>query len=102
MAVVITGARVQLGDGTVVARIERVGIGGGIRTRTVDGVPVDEQQPLFERFHVRLLSPVGPLAPDELVEAATYEDACAAGEEYAAKVAANAGKIADLAGALKR
>ena len=100
MPVVITGARVELADGTVVARIERVGIGGGVRTRTIDGVPVDTQEPLFERFHVRLLSQAGPLIPDQLAEAETYEEACAAGEAYAAKVAAHAEKIAAVAGAL--
>jgi hypothetical protein len=101
MTAVITGARVELDDGRVVALIERVGIGGGIRTRVIDGVPVDEQQPYFERFHVRLLSQAGPLVPDQLVEAGCYEDACEAGEAYAAKVAANAGRLAELAEALK-
>jgi hypothetical protein len=101
MPVVITGARVQLDDGTVVARIERVGIGGGIRTRTIDGEPVDTQEPLLERFHVRLLSQAGPMVADQLADAGTYEEACAVGEEYAVKVAANAEQIAAVVAALR-
>lgn len=100
MGVVITGAQVELGDGTVVARIERIGIGGGIRARTVDGEQVEEQQELFYRHHIRLLSQAGPMIPDQLEETETYAQACKVGQAYADKVAANQEKIADLTEAL--
>jgi hypothetical protein len=102
MTVVVTGARVELADGTVVALIERIRIGGGIRTRTIDGEQVDEQQPSFERHHARLLSQAGPMIPDELVETETFEQACEAGEAYAKSVTANAAQIAALRASLKR
>lgn len=96
MGVVVMSAHVVLGDGTVAARIERVLIGGGERTRMIDGTPEVTNDPLFERFHVRLLSQAGPMVGDRMEEAETYEDACVLGEAYAAKVTANAGQIAAL------
>jgi hypothetical protein len=101
MAVVITGARVELEDGTVVAGIERIVIGGGERTRTIDGVPETTTDPQWVKFHVRLLSQAGPMIADELLLAETWEEACAAGEAYAARVVANAEQIAELKAALK-
>lgn len=100
MGVVITGAQVELDDGTVVARIERIIVGGGVQVRMVDGTPEEVQHPAFTRYHVRLLSQAGPLIPDQLEEAGTYEAACEAGEAYAAKVTANAAKIAEVQAAL--
>jgi hypothetical protein len=101
MTVVITGAQVELDDGTVAARIERVILGGGERTRMIDGVPETTTDPQSIRFHVRLLSQAGPLIPDQLQEAETYEKACLAGEAYAEKVQANQAKIDDLNESLK-
>lgn len=100
MSIVITGAQAELGDGTVAARIERITVGGGIQVKTVDGAPEEVQHPTFTRYHVRLLSQAGPLIPDELVEAGTYEEACKLAEAYAEKVTANAAKIGELQAAL--
>ncbi len=102
MSIVISGAQVELDDGTVVARIERILIGGGERTRMIDNVPETTTDPLFIRYHVRLLSQAGPMIADELELVETYKDACKVGEAYAEKVMANAEQIAALRESLKR
>jgi hypothetical protein len=89
-------AHVNLPDGQTVARIERVTIGGG--TRVIEGE--EHVHPMFEAFHVRLLSP-NPMIPDEMHDATTYDEAVAFGRAYAAKRAEHAAAIADLADSLK-
>lgn len=98
--VTITAARVDLPDGTTVAQIDAVTIGGGIQTVTVDGVPEDRQHPTLHRFHCRLLSP-DRMISDQLVETETYEDAVAAGVAYAVKRAKHAQQLAELAADLR-
>lgn len=99
-AVTITEARVDLDDGTVVAYIEAVTIGGGTQIVTVDGVPEERQHPMFRRFHVRLLSP-DRMISDQLREAETYEEAVEVGLEYAAKRVKHAQQVEELAADLK-
>lgn len=101
MAVVIDHAHVELDDGVPVARIERILVGGGERVRMIDGVPETTTDPQFESYNVRLLSQAGPMIPDQLESAESYEEACEAGEAYAEKVRANSKKIDDLTEALK-
>lgn len=101
MSVVITGADVVLDDGIVVARIERIVIGGGERTRMIDGVPETTTDPQSVRHHVRLLSQAGPMISDQLENVETFDEACEAGEAYAAKVEKNRAKINDLNESLK-
>ena len=98
--VVITAARVDLPDGTTVATVDAVTIGGGTQTVTVDGVPEERQHPTLHRFHCRLLSP-DRMIPDELRETETYEDAVAIGLKYAALRAQHAARIAELASDLR-
>jgi hypothetical protein len=98
--VTITGARVDLDDGTTVALIEAVTIGGGTQVVTVDGVPEERQHPTLHRFHCRLLAPDRMLS-DQLLDAATYEDAVEAGLKYATKRAEHAQQLAELAAALQ-
>lgn len=94
--VVIMVAHVNLADGTTVARIERVLTGGGVRL--IEGE--EHVHPLSEGFHVRLLSP-NPMIPDELHDAATYEEAVELGRKYAAKRTEHADAVAALAENLK-
>jgi len=89
-------ASVLAEDGTPLANIERVRIGGGIRV--IEGE--EHIHPEFERFHVRLLSP-DRMIPDQLHDVETYEDAVALAERYAAKRVEHAGRLADLAEDLK-
>jgi hypothetical protein len=98
--VVVTGTNVELADGTVVAQIQAVTVGGGTQTVTVDGVPEERQHPTLHLFHVRLLSP-DRMIPDELREAESYEDAVEVGLAYAARRVQHAQQVADLATALK-
>ncbi len=98
--VAITAARVDLEDGTMVARIEAVTIGGGTQTVTVDGVPEERQHPTLHRWHCRLLSP-DPAIPDQLLDVETYEEAIEMGLQYAAKRAVHAEQISELAAALR-
>lgn len=94
--VLVMTAQVQAPDGTPVALIERVTIGGGIRM--VEGEP--QQHPTFERFHVRLLSP-DRMIPDQLREVETYDEACELAEKYAAKREEHAAQVDALAETLK-
>ncbi len=93
-------AKVVLPDGTAVAQIERVQIGGGSQTVTVDGVPEERVHPAFERWHVRLLSP-DRMIPDELRDEETYEAAVDLAVRYATKRAEHADAIAELADGLR-
>lgn len=87
-------------DDQPVAQIERILMGGGTQTVTVDGVPEERVHPMFERFHVRLLSP-DRMIPDELRELDTYEEACELALLYAGKRVEHAAAVADLAAGLK-
>lgn len=98
--VVVTGAQVLARDGRVAATIDRVEVGGGSQVVTVDGVPEERVHPAGQLFHVRFLSP-DRLISDELREAATYEDAVALGQAYAAKLDEHAERINALARDLK-
>ncbi len=99
--VTITGARVDLPDGTTVAQIEAVTIGGGTRiVGQVDGVPVERSDPTLHRFHCRLLSP-DRMIPDQLRETETYDEAVELGLVYAAKRARHAQQLDELAADLQ-
>lgn len=98
--VIITSARAETADGAVAATIDRVAVGGGEQIVTVDGTAETRVHASSVVYHVRLITP-GLTIPDELRECGTYEEACAAAEDYAAKLDANAGRIAELAADLK-
>lgn len=98
--VVVTATRVDLVDGTTVALIEAVTIGGGVQVVTVDGVPEERQHPTFERWHCRLLSPDRMIA-DQLVEKESYDEAVKVGLTYAGKRAKHATQLAELAAELQ-
>jgi hypothetical protein len=98
--VLIMTARVDSPDGTALAQIERVRIGGGTQVVTVDGVPEERVHPTLHRFHVRLLSP-DRMIPDELRETETYEQAVDLALKYAAKRSEHARRIDELAADLK-
>lgn len=71
-------------DGTELAWVERVKIGGGTQVVTVDGVPEERQHPSFWRYQVRLISP-DRMVGDRLLDADTYDQAVAAAVEYGRK-----------------
>jgi len=98
--VVTTGARVELDDGTVVAIVEAITIGGGTQIVTVDGVPEERVHPTFHRFHCRLISP-DRMIPDELRETETFDAAVELGLAYATKRIEHAESVAALADVLK-
>lgn len=98
--VTITGARIDLPDGTTVVQIEAVTIGGGTQVVTVDGVPEERQHPTLHRFHCRLLAP-DRMIPDQLLDVETYEEAVEAGVRYAEKRAKHAQQLSDLAAELR-
>ena len=97
---VITAARVETADGRPAATVELVEVGGGEQVVTVDGVPEVRVHPKSRLYHVRLLSP-DKFVPDQLREAATFEEACALGARYAAKMAEHAARIDALAADLE-
>ena len=99
-SVVITAARVDAADGRPAARVELVEIGGGEQVVTVDGQPEVRVHPSSRLYHVRLLSP-DRFVPDVLREAATFEEACALGVKYAAKLAEHAARVDELAADLQ-
>lgn len=95
MPTFITGAKVTSERGADVALIEAILVGGGTAGRMdPQGNIVQITDPLTEHYNVRLLSQAGPMIPDEMVCVDTYEEACSVGEQYAAKVDANADRIA--------
>ena len=98
--VAITAARVDLPDGTTVALIESVTLGGGIQTVTVDGVAEERQHPTLHRWHCRLLSP-DRMIDDQLLDVETYDEAVDLALAYAAKRIRHAQQVSDLAAALK-
>lgn len=98
--VVITAARVETADGMPVAAIELVEVGGGEQVVTVDGVRETRVHPRSQVHHVRLLSP-DKFVPDQLRETASYEEACALGLKYAAKMAEHAARVDALAADLE-
>lgn len=98
--VVITSARVDRPDGRPAAVIEWVPVGGGTQVVTVDGTAEERVHPSSSVFHVRFLSP-DKMIPDELRDAATYEEAVALGVKYASKLAEHAAQVDALAADLK-
>ena len=99
-SVTITAARVDAADGRPAAHISLVEVGGGEQVVTVDGVPEVRVHPSSRLYHVRLLSP-DKFVPDQLRDAATYEEACALGVKYAAKLAEHAARVDELAADLE-
>lgn len=98
--VLITSARVDAANGTVAAEIEWVPIGGGSQIVTVDGVAQERIHPSSFKYHARFVSP-DRMIPDELREAASFEEACALAVKYAAKLNEHAARVASLADDLK-
>lgn len=98
--VIITAARVDLDDGSHAAEITMVSVGGGEQVVTVDGQPEVRVHPASQVYHVRLMSP-DRMVPDQLREAATFEDACKLGAAYAGKLAEHAAQVDALAADLK-
>lgn len=96
----ITAARVDTAEGRPAAAIAMVDVGGGEQVVTVDNVPEVRVHPSSRLYHVRLLSP-DKFVPDVLREAATFEEACALGVKYAAKLAEHAARVDELAADLK-
>lgn len=96
----VTSARVLTQDGRVAATIDRVDVGGGSQIVTVDGTPEERVHPRSVVYHVRLLAPNRMLS-DELREEASWDAAVKVAEAYAAKLAANADRIAELTEDLK-
>lgn len=86
--------------GQPAARVERVLLGGGTKTVTVDGVPEERVHPLAVGYHVTLLSP-DRMIPDQMLDADDYDAAVAYGVAYAEKLADHAERIASLAEDLK-
>lgn len=93
-------AHVTVDDGPPLAVIERVKIGGGIQTVTVDGVPEDRVHESFYRHHVRLISP-DRMIPDQLVETEGYDEAVAVAMKYGDKRVEHAARVDALAADLK-
>ena len=93
--VVITAARVDTVAGITAAQVDLVEIGGGEQVVTVDGVAEVRVHRSSRVYHVRLLSP-DKFVPGILREAATYEDACALGLRYAAKLTEHAARVDEL------
>lgn len=99
--VIVTGARVDLDDGTTVAQIDAVTIGGGLRLiGQLHGVDVEEPDPVSHRFHCRLLSP-DRMIPDQLRETNTYDEAVELALRYAELRTTHAEHVAQLADDLK-
>jgi hypothetical protein len=98
--VVITAARIETADGKPAATAELVEVGGGEQVVTVDGVKETRVHPRSQVYHVRLLSP-DKFVPDALREASSYEEACALGLKYAAKMTEHAARVDALAADLE-
>lgn len=98
--VTITSARIDTADGRPAATVDLVEVGGGEQVVTVDGTAEVRVHPRSRVYHVRLLSP-DKFVPDQLREAATYEDACALGCKYAAKLTEHAARADELAADLE-
>lgn len=96
----IMSARVLTAAGETAAWIERVEIGGGSQTVTVDGVPEQRVHPRSALYHVRLLSP-DRMIPDQLRETDDYDTAVKVGQVYAGKLDVHAERVANLAEDLK-
>lgn len=94
--VVITAARIDTADGQPAATVELVEVGGGEQVVTVDGAAEVRVHPSSRLYHVRLLSP-DKFIPDALRDVPAYEDACALGVKYAAKMAEHAARAGALA-----
>ena len=98
--VTITSAQVHTTSGTLAAVIDRVDVGGGTQTVTVDGSPEERQHPRSAVFHVRLISP-DRMLPDELREEADYGKACDLATRYAELLDEHATRLSSLANDLK-
>lgn len=99
-SVVVVSARVDTADGRPAAQIDLIDVGGGGQVVTVDGVPEERVHPTSVVYHVRLLSP-DRMLPDQLREAASWDEAVDVATRYAEKVADNTQKLADIAADLK-
>jgi hypothetical protein len=99
-ALTITTARVETADGRVAALIAMVDVGGGEQVVTVDGNPEVRVHPSSRVYHVTFLSP-DRMVPDQLREAATFDEACELGITYAEKLAEHAARVDALAADLK-
>lgn len=99
--VLITGGRVNSASGTVAAEIEWVPIGGGgVSYIGPNGTPEERIHPTSFTYHVRFISP-DRMIPDELREAASFEEASALAIKYANKLNEHAKRIAELGDDLK-
>lgn len=98
--VTVTAARIDLPDGRTAAEIATVGVGGGEQVVTVDGAKEIRVHPSSQVYHVRLLSP-DRMLPDQLREAASFDEAAELGLAYAAKLAEHAAQVDALADSLK-
>lgn len=96
----VTSARIRAADGRLAATIDRVEVGGGSQTVTVDGTPEERVHPRSVVFHVRLISP-DRMLPDELREIADYGAACDLAVRYSALLDEHAARVANLADDLK-
>lgn len=96
MSLLVTAAEVSTSDGTLVATIARIPVGGGVQVVTVDGVPEDRVHVSGAVYHVRCLSP-DPMLPDILLSVADYAAAAETAEAYAVKRAEHAAELAALA-----
>lgn len=96
----ILTAQVMSEKGTLAAFIERVQIGGGSQTVTVDGVAEDRVHPTSEVYHVRCISP-DRMVPDTLVSVDSYDEACKLAVKYAQKMDEHADRVAELVDDLK-
>lgn len=93
-------AHVTVNDGPPLATVERVKIGGGTQTVTVDGVPEDRVHESFYLYHVRLISP-DRMIPDQLIETESYDEAVEAALKYGDKRVEHAARVEALAADLK-
>ena len=98
-AVTVTGATVDTADGQPAAEITLIEVGGGEQVITVDGSPEVRVHPASRVYHVRLLSP-DRMIPDQLREAASFEDASALAVAYAQRLAEHSARIGELAAGL--
>ena len=100
LPVTVTAARVAAADGQVAALLNLVDVGGGEQVVTVDGSPEVRVHPSSQVYHVRLVSP-DRMVPDQLLEAASLDEAYEVARVYAGKLAEHAARAAGLASDLR-
>jgi hypothetical protein len=93
--ITIMSARIDAANGVVAAYVEWVPVGGGFRTVNIDGTLEDQTHPLSFLYHARLISP-DRMIPDQLLDAPSYEEACAIAVKYANKLNEHAKRSAEL------